>query len=66
MGKVHSHELPFTDRPASLEGILGGEAKVRGVEISWLPPIDHYIRLTAGVGDTIGAETDVTGFTRDT
>jgi len=47
LGKVHSHELPFVDRPASEEGILGGEAKARGVEINWVPAVDHYFRLTA-------------------
>lgn len=56
LGKVHSHDLPFTDRPASLEQIIGGEDKSRGVEFSWLPPMDHYLRLTAGVVDEIGAE----------
>lgn len=61
LGKVHSHELPFTDRPSSLEGILGGETKSRGIELSWIPAIDHYVRLTAGAVDDIGAETPVTG-----
>ena len=60
LGKVHSHELPFTDRPASLEGILGGETKARGIELSWIPPINHYIRFTAGAVDNIGAESPVT------
>lgn len=61
LGKVHSHELPFTDRPASLEGIIGGETKARGVELSWVPAIDHYMRLTLGAVDNIGAETAATG-----
>jgi hypothetical protein len=61
LGKVHSHELPFTDRPASLEGIIGGETKARGVEVSWIPQIDHYLRLTFGAVDGIGAETSATG-----
>jgi hypothetical protein len=61
LGKVHSHELPFTDRPASLEGILGGETKARGVELSWVPPVGHYFRFTAGAVDNIGAETAATG-----
>ena len=61
LGKVHSHELPFPDRPASLEGILGGETKARGVELSWVPPVGHYFRLTAGAVDHIGAEMAATG-----
>jgi hypothetical protein len=61
LGKVHSHEMPFTDRPASQEGIIGGETKSRGVELSWVPPVGHYFRLTAGAVDDIGAETAATG-----
>lgn len=60
LGKVHSHELPFVDRPASEEGILGGEAKARGFEVNWVPPVDHYLRLTAGAVDNIGGDTPVT------
>lgn len=61
LGKVHSHELPFTDRPASLEGIIGGETKARGVELSWVPPAGHYFRLTAGAVDDIGADMSAPG-----
>ncbi|MCE9616391.1 MAG: hypothetical protein K8T26_19130 [Lentisphaerae bacterium] len=61
LGRVHSHDLPFTDRPVSLEQVLGGEDKARGVELTWLPPLDHYVRFTAGVVDDIGAETAVNG-----
>ena len=61
LGKVHSHELPFTDRPTSLEEIIGGETKSRGVELSWVPPVGHYFRFTAGAVDDIGAETAATG-----
>jgi Phosphate-selective porin O and P len=60
LGKIHSHDLPFIDRPASLEGILGGETKSRGVEVNWNPPIDHYVKLTLGAVDGIGAESSVT------
>lgn len=59
LGRVHSHDLPFVDRPASLEKIIGGEDKARGLELSWLPPVDHYVRLTLGVVDDIGAEAAV-------
>ncbi len=61
LGKVHSHELPFTDRPASLEGVIGGETKARGLELSWVPPVGHYFRLTAGAVDNIGADTAANG-----
>lgn len=59
LGGVHSHDLPFVDRPASLEQIIGGEDKARGMELSWLPPGDHYLRLTAGAADDLGAESPV-------
>jgi hypothetical protein len=61
LGKVHSHELPFTDRPLSLDSIVGGEDKGRGLEISWIPPIGHYVRFTAGAVDSIGADPTITG-----
>lgn len=60
LGKVHSHELPFTDRPPSLDQIVGGEAKGRGVEVTWIPPINHYVRLSAGMLDGLGAEPTIT------
>lgn len=61
LGKVHGHDLPFVDRPLSLESGIGGETIARGFELSWLPPIPHYIRLTGGIVDNIGAETPGTG-----
>lgn len=60
LGKSHGHDLPFSDRPQSLELIVGGETKARGVELSWTPPIAHKLRITAGIVDNVGAETAVT------
>lgn len=60
LGKVHSHELPFTDRPLSLDRIIGGEDRARGLEASWVPPIGHYVRITGGLTDGLGAETAIT------
>ncbi len=60
LGKVHSHELPFPDRPLSLDRIIGGEDKARGVELSWTPSSSHSLRLTAGTVDGLGAEAPVT------
>jgi hypothetical protein len=60
LGKVHSHELPFTDRPLSLDSIIGGEDKSRGVELTWVPAIGHYVRFTAGAVDNIGADRPLT------
>lgn len=60
LGKIHSHDLPFIDRPSSLDEIIGGEAVSRGVEINWVPPVKHYFRITAGAVDNIGAERSIT------
>lgn len=61
LGKVHSHDLPFVDRPLSLDAVIGGEAVARGFELNWLPPAAHYFRLTGGLVDNIGAELPITG-----
>ena len=52
----HDEALPFADRPPSIDRLIGGESGSEGVEVSWLAPIEHYIELTGGVYDTIGAE----------
>jgi len=61
MAKVHPHDRPFVDGPSSVDTVIGGEAKARGLELSWLPPVGHYFRLTGGVVDNIGAEGPFTG-----
>jgi hypothetical protein len=52
----HDEALPFVDRPPSIDRIIGGESGSEGVEVSWLAPIEHYIELTGGLYDTVGAE----------
>jgi hypothetical protein len=52
----HDEALPFVDRPPSIDRIIGGESGSEGVEVSWLAPIEHYIDLTGGLYDTVGAE----------
>lgn len=61
MGKVHSHDRPFVDGPSSVETIIGGETKSRGLELTWLPKTGHYFRLTGGIVDNIGANQPTTG-----
>ncbi|MDD2708399.1 MAG: hypothetical protein PHV34_10345 [Verrucomicrobiae bacterium] len=56
MGKVHPHDRPFVDGPRSVDTIIGGETQARGLELSWVTPLDTYFRLTGGVVDGIGAE----------
>ena len=52
----HDEQLPFTNRPESIDRIFGGEANAEGAEVTWLAPIDHYIRVTTGLYNSIGAE----------
>ncbi|MEO7098104.1 MAG: hypothetical protein ABI162_01995 [Luteolibacter sp.] len=54
LGKVHSHDLPFPNRPTALAGMLGGDTTSQGVELSWIPPNNQHVRLTAGAVDSIG------------
>jgi hypothetical protein len=56
LGKVHPHERPFTDGPPSVDAIIGGETRARGVELSWVPPLPHYMRFTLGAVDGMGHE----------
>jgi hypothetical protein len=52
----HDEALPFVDRPPSIDRLIGGESGSEGVEVSWLAPIDHFVELTGGVYDAVGAE----------
>ena len=52
----HDEALPFVDRPPSIDRLIGGESGSEGVEVSWLAPIEHFIELTGGLYDTVGAE----------
>jgi hypothetical protein len=51
---IHDHELPFVNRPLVLDQYIGGESQSDGLQINWLPPLTHYVSLTAGVGDKFG------------
>jgi hypothetical protein len=52
----HDEQLPFVDRPPSIDRLFGGESQAEGAEVTWLAPIEHYVSLTAGVYNLIGAE----------
>jgi hypothetical protein len=52
----HDEQLPFTNRPESIERMFGGETISEGAEVTWLAPIDHYFRITTGLYNAIGAE----------
>jgi hypothetical protein len=52
----HEEQLPFTDRPPSIERLIGGEAGAEGAEVSWLAPMEQFFRVTAGLYNTVGGE----------
>ncbi len=53
---IHDHELPFVNRPLVLDQYIGGESRTDGLQVNWLAPIEHYVSLTAGVGDQFGGD----------
>ena len=56
LGYIHDHELPFVNRPPVLDQYIGGESQSDGLQLNWLPPIPHYVSVTAGVGDHFGGD----------
>jgi hypothetical protein len=54
---IHDHELPFVNRPLAIDDYIGGESRTDGLQVNWLVPVDHYISVTAGLGDSIGGDT---------
>jgi hypothetical protein len=56
LSNIHDHELPFVNRPLALERYVGGESRTDGLQVNWLPPVDHYISLSLGVGDQLGGD----------
>jgi len=53
----HTHDLPFVDRPPSIDTFIGGESQTNGVEVSWLAPTPFYLRASGTVGNKLGADT---------
>jgi hypothetical protein len=56
--KVHDHELPFVNRPLSIERPIGGESQANGAEVSYLFPTPFFLRGTVGGYNKVGAEND--------
>lgn len=52
----HEEQLPFVDRPPSIERLIGGEAGAEGAELSWLAPTEQFFRVTTGLYNTVGGE----------
>jgi len=53
---IHDHELPFVNRPLALAQYIGGESRSDGLQVNWLLPVEHYISLTLGAGDSFGGD----------
>jgi hypothetical protein len=58
LSTFHDHDLPFVNRPLVLDTFVGGESQGDGVEVNWLVPIPHYLSVTLGAYNKIGAEND--------
>src|SRR5205085_5100667 len=58
LSTFHDHDLPFVNRPLVLDQYVGGESQADGLEVNWLVPISHYVSLTAGMYNKVGAEND--------
>jgi len=56
LGYIHDHELPVVNRPLVLAQYIGGESRTDGAQLNWLLPVDHYISLTAGLGNQFGGD----------
>ena len=56
LSNIHDHELPFVNRPLVLDDYIGGESRSDGAQVNWLVPVEHYISLTVGVGDSFGGD----------
>ena len=56
LANIHDHELPFVNRPLALDDYIGGESRSDGAQINWLVPVEHYISITAGIGDQFGGD----------
>src|SRR5262245_19538154 len=52
----HDEALPFVDRPPSIDRLIGGESTAEGMEVSWLAPLEHFVEITGGVYNAVGAE----------
>ena len=55
----HVEQLPFVDRPPSIERLIPGESRAEGVEVTWLAPIEHYFRVTSGIYNSIGEQDEL-------
>ncbi len=51
--RFHTHAMPFVSEPRIYREYAGGMLALRGVELSWLTPLPHYVEVTASAYDVI-------------
>ncbi len=56
LGHWHDHELPFVNRPPSLDTFIGGEAQGDGVEFMHLFKTPFFLQGTLGAYNKLGAD----------
>ena len=56
LSSIHDHDLPFTTRPRSLDTYVGGESGGDGVQVQALVPIPHFLQITGGAFNKLGAD----------
>jgi len=49
--RFHTHAMPFTSEPRIFREYAGGMLALKGIEFSWMPPINHYIEITLSAYD---------------
>jgi len=58
--RFHAHAMPFTSEPRMYKEYAGGMLSLRGVELSWLMPVMHFIELTVSAYDLLSGHTHAT------
>jgi hypothetical protein len=49
----HTHAMPFVSEPRIYKEYFGGHFDPKGVELSWLVPVPHYLELTFSLYERI-------------
>ncbi len=55
--RFHTHAMPFTSEPRIYMEYAGGMLALKGLELSWLVPVSHFIELTLSAYDRISGHT---------
>lgn len=50
LNEQHAHAWDFADAPLAYQALLGGQVGEDGLQLQWLAPTDHYLRLGLELG----------------